>query len=119
VAIRELASVIARAEGTRLPSGHIPFLAARAVAGFGDRLPPALKQHVPLTRSRLEFLTHNRVYDVSKASRLLDFAAATDLSTGIAQTVAWYRRRGYLPPEAASRASTEKGVPQCEFGTTP
>jgi nucleoside-diphosphate-sugar epimerase len=119
MAIRELASVIARAEGTRLPSGHIPLLAARAVAGFGDRLPPALKQHAPLTRSRLEFLTHSRVYDVSKAWRLLDFAAATDLSTGIGQTVAWYRRCGYLPPEAASRASTEKGVPQCEFGTTP
>jgi nucleoside-diphosphate-sugar epimerase len=119
VTIRELASVIARAEGTRLPSGHIPLFAARAVAGSGDLLPPGLKRYAPLTHSRLEFLTHSRVYDVSKASRLLDFAAATDLPTGIAQTTAWYRQCGYLPPEAASRASTEKGVPQCEFGTTP
>jgi nucleoside-diphosphate-sugar epimerase len=119
VAIRELASVIARAEGTRLPSGHIPFVAARAVAGVGDRLPPGLKHYAPLTGSRLEFLTHSRVYDVSKAARLLDFAAPTDLPTGVALTVEWYRQRGYLPPEATSRASTEKGVPQCEFGTTP
>jgi nucleoside-diphosphate-sugar epimerase len=125
VAIRGLADVIARAEGTRLPSGHIPFFAARAVAGVGDLLPPGLQQHAPLTRSRLEFLTHSRVYDVAKADRLLGFAAATDLSTGVTRTVEWYRQRGYLPPAAASRdrtekerESTEKGVAQCGFGIT-
>jgi nucleoside-diphosphate-sugar epimerase len=88
------------------------------VACLGDRLPPGLKQYVPLTRSRLDFLTHSRVYDVTKAARLLDFAAATDLPTGVAQTVAWYRQHGYLPPEATSPASMGKGVPQCEFGIT-
>lgn len=118
VAISELADVIARAEGTRLPQGHIPLVAARAVAEIGDRFPPGLKQRVPLTRSRLEFLTHSRVYDVSQALRLLDFAAATDLPTGVARTVEWYRQRGHLPPEATARADTEKGVAQCEFGIT-
>ncbi|HET9117205.1 MAG TPA: NAD-dependent epimerase/dehydratase family protein [Pseudonocardiaceae bacterium] len=118
VAVGELAAVIARAEGTKLPPGYIPAFAARAVAGLGDRLPSSLKQHVPLTRSRLDFLTHSRVYDVSKAMRLLDFTAATDLSTGISRTVAWYRQRGYLPPEATSRSSAGKEVPRCEFGIT-
>jgi nucleoside-diphosphate-sugar epimerase len=118
VAIGELADVIARAEGIQLPSGHIPYFAARAAAGVGDLLPPGLKQHAPLTRSRLEFLTHSRVYDVTKAARMLDFAAETDLSTGVTRTVEWYRQRGYLPPEAVSRDSTEKGVAQCGFGIT-
>jgi nucleoside-diphosphate-sugar epimerase len=118
VAVRDLASAIAWAEGTRLPPGHIPVIAARAVAMVGDRLPPALNQHVPLTRSRLDFLTRSRMYDITKAVRLLDFAAPTDLTAGIARTVAWYRQRGYLPPEATSRASTGKGVSQCEFGIT-
>jgi nucleoside-diphosphate-sugar epimerase len=118
VAIREFASMIAQAEGSRLPPGHIPFFAARAMAGFCDRLPLSLRQYAPLTRSRLDFLTHSRVYDVTKAARLLDFAAATDLSTGVSLTVEWYRQRGYLPLEAASGESTEKGVAQCEFGTT-
>jgi nucleoside-diphosphate-sugar epimerase len=118
VAVSDLAGAIARAEGTRLPAGHIPVFAARAVAGLGDRLPSGLRQHVPLTRSRLDFLTHSRVYDVTKAMRLLDFAAPTDLSTGLARTVAWYRQRGYLPPEATARASTGKGVSRCEFGIT-
>jgi nucleoside-diphosphate-sugar epimerase len=118
VAVSELAGVIAWAEGTRLPPGHIPVFAARAVAGIGDRLPPGLKQRVPLTRSRLDFLAHSRVYDVTKAVRLLDFAAPTDLSTGVTRTVAWYRQHGYLPPEATSRAITGEGVPRCEFGIT-
>lgn len=117
-AVSELAGAIARAEGTRLPRGRIPVAAAWAVAGLGDLLPPGLKQHVPLTRSRFEFLTHSRMYNVSKAARLLDFAAPTDLPMGLARTVAWYRQHGYLPAEAAARASTGKGVQQCEFGIT-
>ena len=100
--ITELARAVACAEGTRLPPGHIPVLAAQAVAGLGDWLPPALKRSAPLTRSRLDFLTHSRVYDVTKAMRLLDFAAMTDLPTGVARTVAWYRHGKYLPAQAAS-----------------
>ena len=118
VPVSQLAEAIARAEGTQLPPGRIPVAAAWAVAGLGELLPPGLKQHVPLTRSRFEFLTHSRMYDVSKAARLLDFAAPTDLPTGLARTVAWYRQHGYLPAEATSQASTGKGVQQCEFGIT-
>jgi len=118
VAVSELARLIARAEGSRLPPGRIPVAAARAVAGLGDLLPNGLSQHVPLTRSRLEFLTHSRVYDVSRAARLLDFRAPTDLPTGLARTVAWYRQFGYLPSGTASRASAGKGIPQCGFGIT-
>jgi len=80
----------------------VPVLAAQAVAVLGDRLPPDLKRSAPLTRSRLEFLTHSRVYDVTKAHRLLDFAAATDLWSGAARSMAWYREEGYLPAAAAA-----------------
>jgi nucleoside-diphosphate-sugar epimerase len=97
VPLGELADAIARAGGTRLPRGHIPLPAARAAAALGDRLPPTLKPSAPLTRSRLDFLTHSRVYDVAKAQRLLDFAAATELSTGATRSMAWYQGEGYLP----------------------
>jgi nucleoside-diphosphate-sugar epimerase len=71
------------------------------VAAVGDRLPSHLKQSAPLTRSRLDFLTHSRVYDVTKATRLLGFTASTDLDTGAARSLAWYREQGYLAAEAA------------------
>ena len=85
-----------------MPRGHIPLPAAQALAVLGDRLPPNLKRSAPLTRGRLDFLTHSRVYDVTKARHLLDFAAATDLATGAARSVAWYREEGYLAAGAAS-----------------
>jgi nucleoside-diphosphate-sugar epimerase len=96
VPLAGLADAIARAGGTRLPRGHIPLPAARAVAGVGDRLPSKLKRSAPLTRGRLDFLTHSRVYDVTKAQRMLGFAASTDLTTGAARSLAWYRDEGYL-----------------------
>jgi nucleoside-diphosphate-sugar epimerase len=97
VPLAALAEAIARAGGTSLPSGRIPLPAARTAAFVGDRLPPKLRRSAPLTRTRLDFLIHSRVYDVEKARRVLDFAATTDLQTGIATTLAWYRRQGLLP----------------------
>jgi nucleoside-diphosphate-sugar epimerase len=97
VPLVELATAIARAGGTRPPVGYIPLPAAQVAATLGDRLPASLKRSAPLTRSRLDFLTHSRIYDVTKAQRLLDFTAATDLPTGAARSMAWYRQQGHLP----------------------
>ena len=95
--IATLAATIAAALGAPHPNGTIPLPAARAVAAACELLPTRLKSLAPLTRSRLDFLTNSRVYDVTKAQRLLGFVAPTDLPVGIARTVAWYRKHGYLP----------------------
>ena len=96
VTIARLAATIASAEGVAPPRSRIPLPAARAVALAGDVLPARLQPLAPLTRSRLDFLTHSRVYSVAKARQVLDFTATTDLPTGIAHSVAWYRRYGHL-----------------------
>jgi nucleoside-diphosphate-sugar epimerase len=95
--IATLADTIANVLGTPEPAGRIPRPAALAVATVGDWLPDRFKAAAPLTRSRLDFLTRSRVYDVSKAKALLGFEAETSLRSGISQTVAWYRQNGYLP----------------------
>jgi nucleoside-diphosphate-sugar epimerase len=100
VTLEELAAAIADAGGTALPRRHIPRPAARALACVGDLLPGRLKGAAPLTRSRLDFLTHSRVYDVTKAERLLGFTAATDLRSGVREAVEWYREHDYLPSPA-------------------
>jgi nucleoside-diphosphate-sugar epimerase len=102
VPLDRLAEAIARAGGTDLPAGRIPRPAARAVAIAGDLLPARIKPSAPLTRSRLDFLTHSRVYDVTKARHVLGFLAATDLPTGLGRTMAWYREKGYLLAAARS-----------------
>jgi nucleoside-diphosphate-sugar epimerase len=96
VPLAGLAEAIARAAGTQMPRGYIPLPAAQALAVLGDRLPSNLKRSAPLTRGRLDFLTHSRIYDITKAQRVLGFAAATDLPTGAARTMAWYREQGHL-----------------------
>jgi nucleoside-diphosphate-sugar epimerase len=97
VTLAALAATIASTLGVAPPRGWIPLPVAWALATITDLLPGGVRQHAPLTRSRLDFLTHSRVYDVTKAQRLLGFVAATDLAEGIARTVAWYRAEGYLP----------------------
>jgi nucleoside-diphosphate-sugar epimerase len=97
VSLEGLAVAIAEAAGTTPAAGRIPLPAARALAAVGDALPARLRRCAPLTRSRLEFLTHSRVYCVAKAERILQFVAPTDLQSGVARSVAWYRQHGYLP----------------------
>jgi nucleoside-diphosphate-sugar epimerase len=109
VPLAELADAIAKAAGTRLPRGYIPAAAASVVAAAGDRLPAGLGRAAPLTSSRLDFLTHNRMYDVGKARQLLDFAAATDLPAGAARAIEWYRVHGYLPARHAVPAHRRTG----------
>jgi dihydroflavonol-4-reductase len=100
--IAALAAKIADTLGVRRPSGTFPFVFARTVAAVGDALPRTLRERVPLTRSRLDFLTHSRVYDISKARAMIDFAPSTDLAIGIERTVAWYRHEGCLASREAS-----------------
>ncbi len=100
--LETLAATIAASLGVASPRGYIPFAAASALAFAGDLLPASLRPSAPLTRSRLDFLTHSRRYVVAKAQRLLDYAAVTELPDGIARTTAWYRQEGYLPARRAA-----------------
>lgn len=108
VSLAELAAAIARAGGTRVPDGYIPMLAAHIAALLGDALPANLRRLAPLTRSRLEFLTHSRMYDITKAEQVLDFGPTTDLLKGAARTIAWYRAEGYLPHGFDHEAGSEE-----------
>lgn len=96
VTLRTLAREIAKSLGVAEPRGWIPLPLARAVAFAGDALPASLRHRAPLTSSRLDFLTHSRMYDVSKAERLLGFTAGTPLAAGLAETAKWYRGEGLL-----------------------
>ena len=97
ITIATLSSEIATAMGKKPPRGSVPLPVAWLAAAVNEVLPRRLKSLVPLPRSRLDFLTHSRIYDVSKARRLLGFTATTDLTGGMKRTVSWYRQQGYLP----------------------
>lgn len=104
VTIATLAATIAAALDVPPPRGRIPLPAARAVATACDALPARLRQSAPLTSSRLDFLTHSRVYSVAKARDRLGFSADTPLAVGIGRAADWYRAEGYLPSAQVSEA---------------
>jgi nucleoside-diphosphate-sugar epimerase len=90
VSLAQFADAIARAGGTTLPRGRIPFALAMTAAAACDLLPEHLRHRAPLTRDRLDFLTHSRVYDTSKARALLGYQAQTGLDEGVRRTMDWY-----------------------------
>lgn len=96
VTIRELAAAIARAQGKTLPGGSIPLWLANLASDIFAVMPAMQGERAPLTRSRVAFLTHSRVYDISRARNELGFVPAVDLEEGMKRTAAWYRKHGYL-----------------------
>lgn len=54
-----------------------------------------------LTRARLEMFYANNVYDTRTISMELGFRAGTPLEVGVARTVRWWQRFGYLPKQKA------------------
>lgn len=98
VTLATLAASIADALRVPVKRGYLPLPAAHAVAAMGNLLPAGKRASAPLTPSRLDFLTHSRMYSVAKSERMLGAYATTSLTDGIAQTVAWYRCQGYLAP---------------------
>jgi nucleoside-diphosphate-sugar epimerase len=90
--IRELAAAIAGAMARRLPRSHIPLWLARASAGALEALPGVRHERLPLTRSRIDFMTTHWAYRGERAREELGFEPRVSLEAGLRQTVAWYRR---------------------------
>jgi nucleoside-diphosphate-sugar epimerase len=96
VTVRELAGSIARALGKDLPETSIPLWLANLAADLFALIPGLRGEKAPLTRSRIDFLTHSRVYETSRTRAELGFQAQIKLAEGLQRTVLWYRKQGYL-----------------------
>jgi nucleoside-diphosphate-sugar epimerase len=94
--IRELAEAMARALSRRLSRLHLPVSLALGVAAVLESLPGIAPDRLPLTRSRIAFMTQSRAYCGECARRELNFTPRIDLETGLRRTVAWYDAEGLL-----------------------
>jgi nucleoside-diphosphate-sugar epimerase len=93
--MNEIIGAIAKELEVRTPS-HIPIWLAN-IAGFSfEIISKILKFSPPLSRSRVKTLTHNHVYDISKAKRELGYEPKIDLEEGVRRTVEWYKENGLL-----------------------
>ena len=96
VTIRELSTAIAHSMDRELPKGSIPFWLANLASDIFSVIPGIKRENAPLTRSRVQFLTHSRVYDISRAKTELDFDPRIGLEAGMNNTTEWYHKHGYL-----------------------
>lgn len=96
VSFRELAEAIAHSLGRSLPKGNIPLWLANLASDIFALIPGMKGENAPLTRSRVRFLTHNRVYDIGRARNELGFAPTMPLEEGMRRTAEWYQKHEYL-----------------------
>jgi nucleoside-diphosphate-sugar epimerase len=103
VTVRELATAIAHTLGKKLPPGSIPLWLANLASDIFAITPGIRGEHAPLTRSRVQFLTHSRIYDISRAKSDLGFAPKVSLEESMKLTAAWYYKHHYLDAPSRSR----------------
>lgn len=82
--------------GLRRPYPYVPLWLALAgahgletVARWAGRTPPVTRQNIRSTVA-------DRIFDISKAQRELDYQPSVLLEEGIRETVAWFRHEGVL-----------------------
>lgn len=96
VSVRELATAIAHALGKKLPAGSIPLWLANLASDAFAVMPGMKGERAPLTRSRVQFLTSNRIYDITRARSELGYAPKVGLEEGMKLTASWYYKHHYL-----------------------
>ena len=105
VTVRELAIAIAHALDRELPAGSIPLWLANLASDIFALMPGLKGEHAPLTRSRVKFLTHSRIYDISRAKSELGYTPRVELEEGMKLTAAWYFKHHYLDDPSRNQIS--------------
>ncbi len=102
ITVRELAIAIAHALDRELPAGSIPLWLANLASDIFAVMPGMKGDHAPLTRSRVKFLTHSRMYDITRAKSELGYVPRVELEEGMKLTAAWYYKHHYLDDSSRS-----------------
>ncbi|HKV56655.1 MAG TPA: NAD-dependent epimerase/dehydratase family protein [Ktedonobacteraceae bacterium] len=96
VSVRELATAIADALDRKLPAGSIPLWLANIASDVFAVMPGMKGERAPLTRSRVQFLTNSRIYDITRANSELGYIPKVGLEEGMKLTASWYYKHHYL-----------------------
>jgi len=95
VAMAEFSEAIGQAVGRPVSARRLP-RALAMIAGAAFEMLPLPRRRLPLTRSRVRFMTQDRVYDGRRARDELGFQPRTELRPALALTVQWYREQRLL-----------------------
>lgn len=96
VTFRELGETIAATLSVRRPWLNVPQWSVLAGATCLEALGRVARWTPPLSRTGVDFFSADRVFSWRKAHEELGYTPTRDLATGVALTVDWYRRHGWL-----------------------
>lgn len=94
--LNELTALIAETAGVRPPRWHLPVWPVWLAGAVCEGVCAPLGLEPPLFRRRVEFFTKSRAFDITRARTEIGYAPATSLRVGVAWTLDWYRREGWL-----------------------
>lgn len=96
--MNEIVYTIAKELNIKLWGVHVPILLAKIGVGLIESLSRIFNFTPPFNLKRIESITANRFYDISKAKKELGYKPI-QLMTGIKQSIDWYKKNGYLDRE--------------------
>jgi nucleoside-diphosphate-sugar epimerase len=94
--LNELAGTIADVLEVRPPRWRVPVWPVYAAGVVCEAVCVPLRVKPPLFRRRVDFFTHERAFDISKARTVLGFSPLVNTSEGIRRTAKWYVESGHL-----------------------
>ncbi len=96
ITFRAFATLIAQSLHRSLVAGSVPPWLANLVAPALALLPAFKGEMSPLARSRVDFMTHSRIYAIERARNELGYSPRVGMEEGLELTAEWYQKHGYL-----------------------
>jgi dihydroflavonol-4-reductase len=92
----DLRKILQKALGVRRMPLYVPEWTAIAVASLAENLFPLFGKVPPVSRKNIESTLADRIFSVAKAERELGFYPQVDPEEGLKETVAWYKKHGWV-----------------------
>jgi nucleoside-diphosphate-sugar epimerase len=93
--LNEVIKTIARIENAGYPGPHIPKFIMKIGASLFELLEKITKIKAPIKKSGIDYITQNRLFDISKAKNELNYKPI-NLEEGLTRTIKFYEEKGYL-----------------------
>ena len=94
--LNELVATIADVARVRRPTLHLPVWPFWLAGALCEAVAVPLGIEPPIYRRRVDFFTKSRAFDIARARAEIGYAPRVGLRDGIARTLDWYRKQGWL-----------------------
>lgn len=94
--VKDLAREIGKAMGKNTKTPNIPMPIAYIMAFSAENISKITGKKPAFTFAQIKFFTQNRAFTNKKAREELGFKPKFSLAQGVKETIAWYKKEGYL-----------------------